>query len=184
MFPRAGQVAYLDTAAEGLPPASAGEALQTYFEHKSLGSQGRERLYATELETAALAAGLLGAPAKDVALLANASDGLNLLAHSIDWAPGDEVVMMDLEFPSNVLPWLDLRGKGVRTRLVRSHEGAVSLEDFLGAIGARTRLVTVSQVSFKNGFQVPFIGELAAATRAVGAIFCVDARLALGRVAV
>jgi selenocysteine lyase/cysteine desulfurase len=98
------------------------------------------------------------------------------LANSIDWASGDEVVIMDLEFPSNVLPWLRLRRLGVQVRLVPSREGSLELADFLE--------VTVSQVSYKNGFQIPFIAELAQAAHREGAIFCLDATQALGRVPV
>jgi cysteine desulfurase / selenocysteine lyase len=184
LFPLARQLVYLDTAAEGLPPATAGQALLRYFEHKSMGAAGRPSLYETGQETTALAAGMLGASPNEVALLGSASEALNLLANSIDWANGDEVVIMDLEFPSNVLPWLRIRRHGVQVRLVRSQEGRVELADFLEAIGPRTRLVTVSQVSYKNGVQIPFLGELAQAAHRQGAIFCVDATQALGRVPV
>ena len=183
-FPRTRQIVYLDTAAEGIPPSAAGEALERYWEHKSMGSPGRKRLYETDWETTALAAGLLGAATDDVALLGSASDALNVLANSIDWAPGDEVVIMDLEFPSNVLPWLHLGRKGVQVKLVRSRNGGVDLEDFLKAIGPRTRLVTVSQVSYKSGAQISFLAELAAAAHDAGAVFCLDVTQALGRVPV
>ena len=184
LFPRARQLTYLDTAAEGLPPADAAQALLRYFEHKSMGTQGRTFLYETAWETTSLAAELLGTSPNEVALLGSASEALNLLANSIEWTSGDEVVIMDLEFPSNVLPWLRLRRRGVQVRLVRSREGRLDLTDLLAVIGPRTRLVTVSQVSYKNGVQIPFLAELAQAAHRQGAIFCVDATQALGRVPV
>ncbi|MCB9383534.1 MAG: aminotransferase class V-fold PLP-dependent enzyme [Bryobacterales bacterium] len=184
LFPRARDVVYLDTAAEGLPPSSTRAALERYFAAKSSGSPGRAQLYETERQTVALAASLLDAAAENVALVGNASDALNLFAGSLDWQAGDEIVLMDLEFPSNVLPWLRLRELGVRVRLVRSKRGAFSLADFEAVLNERTKLVTVSQVSYKNGFQIPFLDKLADATHNVGALFVVDATQALGRVPV
>ena len=49
-FLRAREVAYLDTAAEGLPPDTAAEALARYFRDKSLGTPGRPAFYSMERE--------------------------------------------------------------------------------------------------------------------------------------
>jgi selenocysteine lyase/cysteine desulfurase len=65
-----------------------------------------------EREVTASAGRLLGASPEDIVLLANASEALNLLANSPHWRPG-EVLISDLEFPSNVAPWLRLRSQGV-----------------------------------------------------------------------
>ncbi|MCB1020444.1 MAG: hypothetical protein KDC27_10975, partial [Acidobacteria bacterium] len=76
LFPRARDVVYLDTAAEGLPPSSTLAAFERYFAAKSSGSPGRAQLYETERQTVALAASLLDAAAENVALVGNASDAL------------------------------------------------------------------------------------------------------------
>ena len=133
-FLRAREVAYLDTAAEGLPPDTAAEALARYFHDKSLGTPGRPAFYSVEREVVEKAALLLGTAAENVTLLAHASDGLNVLSGSIRWQAGDEVLINDLEFPSNVLPWLRLRELGVNLRVVRSESGVVPYEQFASAI--------------------------------------------------
>src|SRR5262245_57208780 len=104
-FPSARSVAYLDTAAEGLPPEGAAEALAQDYDDKASGSVGRPRLYRAEVETVEAAAKLLGTRPQHVALLSSTSEGLNLLANSLTWRPGDEIVIDDLEFASNVVPW-------------------------------------------------------------------------------
>jgi len=109
---------------------------------------------------------------------------LNRLAASIAWQPGDEVLIDDLEFPSNVVVWLPLRDRGVVLRVVPSRDGVLCLEDFTARIGPRTRVVSVSQVSYKTGTQLPFLPELSREARRAGAVFCVDATQALGRVPV
>lgn len=183
-FPRSREVAYLDTAAEGLPPQGTQEALARYYQAKATGTPGRRRLFAEESEIRQLAARLLGTTGDRVALLSNASEGLNQLAASIAWQPGDEVLIDDLEFPSNVVVWLPLRDRGVVVRVVSSRDGVLRLEDFTTRIGPRTRVVSVSQVSYKTGTQLPFLPELSRETHRAGAVFCVDATQALGRVPV
>lgn len=183
-FPLTRRIAYLDTAAEGLPFPGCVKAVGEYFRDKSLGTPGRDRLHAVEWEARNLTARLLGASPQDVALLSSATEGLNLLANSIPWQAGDEVVLTDLEFPSNVLAWLRLRDRGVRIRVIPSEDGVVTLDRFLQAMTRRTRLVTVSQVSYKTGTQIPFLSALGKEAHRAGARLCVDATQALGRVPV
>ena len=183
-FPRACEVAYLDTAAEGLPPKGCAEALEAYLREKGRGSSGRARIYEMQRETECSVARLLGTSAENIALLANASEALNLLANSIDWRPGDRVLLTDLEFPSNVLAWLRLKDLGVQLDVIPTERGVVCLDQFRERLDERTRLVSVSQVSYKSGTHIPFLAQLAKETHRAGALFCVDATQALGRVPV
>jgi selenocysteine lyase/cysteine desulfurase len=183
-FPRACEVAYLDTAAEGLPPAGCAEALAAYYRDKADGTPGRRRLHQVEHDTHCAAARLLGTTPENVAFLANASDGINLLANSLDWREGDEALVTDLEFPSNVLPWLRLKDRGVRLRVLPSTGGELTLEQFQQAVGPSTRVLSVSHVSYKNGGRIPFLNELGRLAHAAGAVFAVDATQALGRLPV
>lgn len=183
-FPTAQNRAYLDTAAEGLPPLCAQEALAEYWREKASGTPGRKRHYEVQAEAEQAVAALLGARAEDIVLLSNSSDAFNLFANSIAWRAGDEVLISDLEFPSGVLVWLRLRNLGVKLVVAPSHEGATYLEDWTSRITERTRVVSVSQVSYKSGTQIPFLEALAEAAHRAGAYFVVDATQALGRVPV
>ena len=177
-------IIYLDTAAEGLPPQPVHDALDEYWRQKSSGSPGRLRHYAVQAEAQQAVASLISATPDDVVLLSNTSDALNLLAHAIHWQPGDEVLLYDLEFPSNVLVWLRLAARGVKLTIVPTHHGETHLQDWTSRISPRTRLVSVSQVSYKSGTQIPFLTDLAQAAHSAGALFCLDATQALGRVPV
>jgi selenocysteine lyase/cysteine desulfurase len=183
-FSRAREVAYLDTAAEGLPPQGVSEALARYYRDKARGAPGRRQLYRAEVETVEAAARLLGTAARHVALVSSTSDALNLLANSIRWAPGDQILIDDLEFSSNVVAWLRLREHGVRVEVIASQDGVLQFEQFAARINRSTRLVSVSQVSYKTGTQIPFLPELSRAVHAVDGILCLDATQALGRVPV
>ena len=182
-FPGTQDITYLDTAAEGIPPCSLGDALQAYARDKNLGTPGRERLHEVEREVTAAAGRLLGASPDNVVLLPNASEALNLLANSPHWRPG-EVLISDLEFPSNVAPWLRLRSQGVSLNVISTERGSIGLDDYLSRLSSATRLVSVSQVSYKSGTRIPFLKELSEEVHRRGALLCVDATQALGRVPV
>jgi selenocysteine lyase/cysteine desulfurase len=184
MFPQADQVAYLDTAAEGLPFAEGEMALAAYYADKSVGSPGRRQLHCEEERTRSAVGRLLGTDSQNIALVSCAGEALNVLANSIDWRPEDEVVISDLEFPSGVLAWLRLRERGVKVRVLPSEEGRISLESFQRAIGEHTRVACVSHVSYKTGTRIPFLRELSCAAHAVGALMVVDATQSLGRLPV
>ena len=181
MFPRACETCYLDTGAEGLPAPHTEEALLEYCRAKASGTPGRRHLYAVAEETRELAARLLGAPPSSVAFMSHTSAALNILSSSLDWQAGDEVVISDLEFPSNVLPWLRLKQAGVRLIVVPGERGCVAWERIAERISTRTRLVSLSLVSYKTGAYLHSIPQLAAEARRVGAILSIDATQALGR---
>lgn len=57
----------------------------------------------------ALFAELTGAKPEEVALTPSTSYGLAAVANALTVPKGDNVVTTDLEYPSVVLPWLNLR---------------------------------------------------------------------------
>ena len=158
------------------------DVLTRYAHDKSDGLPGRARQMATHDRARERAAQLLGVSKDEVAFLPSTSDGVNMVAQTIDWRPGDNVVVETIEFPSDVYPWLLQRDNGVEVRFVGTGfevpAGAIE-----AAIDARTRAVALSHVSYLTGLRhdLRSIGE---AAHAVGALFIVDASHALGVVPV
>jgi len=181
IFPRTSQVAYLDTSAEGLPLPSCADAFQAYCRDKADGTPGRKAFHRVESEALDLTAKLLGTETGNVTFLSSASEALNALATSLEWAPGDEVVISDLEFPSNVLPWLRLKQAGIKVIVLPAEGGALHWEQVVEHIGVRTRLVSLSLVSYRTGAYLPDVSGIAAETSRVGAVLSIDATQALGR---
>ena len=114
-----------------------------------------------------------------IAFVDNTSNGLNILAQGITWKPGDRVILNDIEFPSNVYPFLNLKSQGVEIDFVKSRNGIVSAEDVIDMIRPTTRLVSISQVQFLTGYRVDLrkIGEIC---RKKNIIFCVDGIQGIG----
>lgn len=111
----------------------------------------------------------------------NTSNGLNILAQGLSWKPGDRIILNDLEFPSNVYPFLNLKTYGVEIDFVQSKNGAVLFEDIEKALTPKTKLLSISYVQFLTGYRADLerIGELC---RQKGIIFCVDSIQGLGAV--
>ena len=99
---------WLYTGAEGPPLAAHQEALTRYLANRANASAGRDAHAIVEASLRERLASLLGMDAGDIALVSNASEAMNLVAHTIDLQPGDNVVLNDLEFPSVIQPWLRL----------------------------------------------------------------------------
>jgi len=130
-------------------------------------------------ETRALAAWLISAESDEVALLPNTTAGINLVAEGFPWQPGDNVVTLDNEFPSNVYPWLNQASRGVETRRVPTDDGRVDLDRLAGACDRRTRLISVSWVGYASGWRVE-LDRVAEIARGTGALLFVDAIQGLG----
>lgn len=158
------------------------DAMTRYAHDKSNGMPGRMRQLAKHDQAREKAAALLGVDKDEVAFIPSTSDGVNMVAQTIDFKPGDNVVVETIEFPSDVYPWLLRRSQGVEVRFVGQGfdvpPGALE-----AAIDERTRAVSLSHVSYLTGVRHD-LASVAAAAHKVGAIFIVDASHALGVVPV
>src|SRR6476659_6677202 len=153
-FPSLADRAYLNTAAEGIPPPSVAEALARYARDKELGMDGRP-LHAEQYEaTRALVAEFYGLTPAEIGICSCSSEAYNLAAMALRLRPGDEVVINDLDFPAGATPWLQ-EGSPASVRVWRSRQGALRTDDLVPLLSPKTRLVTVSLVSFYNGFRLP-----------------------------
>ena len=117
--------------------------------------------------------------ARSVAVVANTTTGLSMVASGLDWAPGDSVVTTATEFPANLAPWLDLARHGVEVRRIPTLDGAFTAAEVESACGPRTRLVSLSAVGFHTGFVSP-VDEVGAFCRSRGIVVGLDAIQAVG----
>ena len=71
-----------------------------------------------------------------IALTANTTQGLNLVAWGIDWRPGDEIVTTALEHPGVTVPLAAVaRRPGARLRVIDAERSAGDLEAAVGGAG-------------------------------------------------
>ena len=90
-----------------------------------------------------------------MALLYTTTEGENIVANSIAWMPGDNVVIDDLHYEAAFVLYRQLEARhGIELRIARNRDGVVEAKDMEPLVDARTRLVSVAWVSSVNGYRV------------------------------
>ena len=175
---------YLDNGASAQKPRAVIEAVtRAYAEEYANVHRGLHYLsnLATEKYEAVrgIVARFLNAPHEDeIVFTSGTTEGINLISYG--WAaprmgPGDEIVLSVLEHHANIVPWHFLRERqGVVLRWVEPEaDGSLDPERVLAAIGPRTRLVAVTQMSNVLGTIVD-VAAIAAGAHARGVPVLVD----------
>ena len=122
---------------------------------------------------------LVGGPAGQIALGNSTSHGLHLIANGLPWQDGDEVLVIEGDYPATVLPWQRLARSGVRVRPLRPATGLLTPGELAGVIGPQTRLLAVTWVDSFTGRALD-LEALGAVCRQAGIWLIVNASQALG----
>ena len=179
-MPVAGEVAYFDHAAVSPLPEPTRQAVIRWVKQAAQQGVLVWDEWATNVERVRdLAARMLGAALEEIAFIPNTTSGIHLVAEGFPWREGDNVVTFANEFPSNIYPWLNLKSRGVETRLVPVEGVVADPMQLLEACDDRTRLISVSWVSFCTGWRLD-IAELLEQARRRGILVFLDAIQGLG----
>lgn len=103
----------------------------------------------------------------------NVSNAISGIVQGIKWHSGDRIILNDLEFPSNVYPFLNLKPLGVEIDFVKSKNGKVEVNDYEKLISHKTKLIAVSLVQFLTGYRID-IKKLGDICGQKGILFFVD----------
>src|SRR5439155_16374491 len=126
-------------------------ALERFAVAKGTGLRGHVLNVETRLRTAQRLARLLGCQWDDLGFPSSVAQGVGMLVESLDWRPGDNVVMESWEFPSLLYPFVALRERGVEVRLLAPERWQAPLERVRAALDERTRVLALSHVSYLTG---------------------------------
>lgn len=172
--------AYLDHAAVAPVSGPAAAAMQTWVEQSVAEGDTMWPEWGRQVKAMRQsAANLIGATTDEITLVPNTTAGINLVAEGLDWRPGDNLVTLADEYPSNLYPWMHLADRGVETRRVPTIDGVVDYKQLADHCDERTRLITVSWVAFSNGCRRDLDAIAEIATRK-GTLLFVDAIQGLG----
>jgi selenocysteine lyase/cysteine desulfurase len=146
------------------------------------GSLDYPRWLATEQALRRRLATLIGAASPaDIALVKSTSEGLSVVAYGLDWQPGDNLVGIAQEFPSNRILWESLAPLGVEYRQLDLDSSLDPEGDLLALCDGRTRLVAVSWIQYARGLRLD-LDRLSLGCRARGILLGFDAIQGLGAV--
>jgi cysteine desulfurase/selenocysteine lyase len=183
---------YLDSGATSQRPRQVLDAERAFLErHNAAPHRGAHQLSeeATEAYESARAriAAFVGAQPGELVFTKNATEGINLVAYALSnsavggpeaerfvLAPGDEVVVTEMEHHANLVPWQELcKRTGATLRWYGVTDGGRLDLDSL-ELSERTRVVAFTHQSNVLG-TVPPVAELVDRARNVGALTVLDA---------
>jgi len=126
-------------------------------------------------------ADLIHADPDEIAFTKNTTEGTATLAWGYPLGPDDNVVVADLEDPSNLYPWLHAaKSKNFNVKLIKTDGRSISLGNYLDNIDEHTKIVAASFVQADSGARIA-LSELGNFCRKKGIILSVDAIQGIGR---
>jgi cysteine desulfurase/selenocysteine lyase len=160
------------------------DAIARYYEtananvHRGVHMLSERATAAFEAARGEAASFLNAAHTHEIIFTRNATEGINLVAHSwggANLSAGDEVLISAMEHHSNIVPWqLACERSGAVLRVIPMDDrGALDLDAFHRLLTPRTKMVAVSHLSNALGTVNP-VAAMAAAAHAAGATVLVD----------
>jgi selenocysteine lyase/cysteine desulfurase len=115
----------------------------------------------------------------EIVLMPNTAMGLNSAAVSLPLRTGDNVLVLEGDYPANIYPWQQLAYKGVLTKMVPQRAGGLDVDALAARIDRRTRVIALSTAMFATGFRndIATVGRMC---KERGIFFVVDAIQTLG----
>lgn len=114
---------------------------------------------------------LIGCDPAEVFLVPNTTTGINVVADGWPWKPGDNVILPEGEFPSNLFPWQNQQSRGVEVRIVPRRGSEVHVEDLIERVDASTQIIAASWVGYGSGFRIDVDGLVRQAHQRGVAVF-------------
>ncbi|AJT40442.1 SufS family cysteine desulfurase [Psychromicrobium lacuslunae] len=187
---------YLDSGATSQNPLSVLEAEQEFYEQRNAAVHRGAHWLAVEAtesyETSrAVLAQFIGAQENELVWTSNATEAINLLAYSFSnasigqvsaearrfaLAPGDEILVTEMEHHANLIPWQELaRRTGAELKFVPiTDQGELELTDLPALLTERTKVFAFSHASNVLGTINP-VRSLTEMAHSVGALVVLDA---------
>jgi cysteine desulfurase/selenocysteine lyase len=177
-------IIYLDSAASAQRPVQVLDAMREYDEtthanvHRGVYAIAEEAT--RRFEAARHTVGrFIGAPQPDreIVFTKNATEGLNLVAHTWGRAnlhEGDTIVLTEMEHHANIVPWHMLASeRGLTIRWIPVDDGGGLILDDLESLVEGAKLVGVTCMSNVLGTLNP-VREIAEVAHAAGAVVVAD----------
>lgn len=175
---------YLDSAATSQKPDAVLSALDSYYRlhnanvHRGIHTLAQEATALYEGARRKVAAFINAASAREVIFTRNASEAINLVAHSWGRArlkAGDRLLLTEMEHHSNLVPWQMLSAeRGLEVDIIPiTADGLLDLAEADKLLALAPRLLAFTHMSNVLGTINP-VAELCRRAHAAGAVVLVD----------
>ncbi|MFA4861837.1 aminotransferase class V-fold PLP-dependent enzyme [Methanoregula sp.] len=160
-FPLLSDIIYLDSAATSLSPEPVIQSM-VEFERNYRANVGRGVHRLTQIASQRYwhahekVSEFIGGKNGVTVFTKNTTESINMVAQGMPWKAGDRIVSTILEHHSNLLPWYNLKKRGVATDIVGIRDNySLDLTALEAAITGTTRLVAVTHASNVLGVITP-----------------------------
>jgi cysteine desulfurase/selenocysteine lyase len=178
------RLVYLDSASSSQKPLIVLETMERYFEtthanvHRGVYTIAEEATRLYEEARAKLVAFIGGRSTRELIFTKNVTEAINLVAYAwgrANLAPGDSVLLTEMEHHANLVPWLQLSTeRDIKLRFLRlDDEGRLILDDLERQVDG-VKLVGVSCMSNVLGTLNP-VRHIADVAHKAGALVLADA---------
>ena len=180
---------YLNTGWSGPSPLSVVDAIKARLDYEMNQGPTSPEVYQSGVDilakTQAAFAELVNAAPEEICLTRNTTEGLNIVINGLPWQQGDEIITVDLDHSSVLIPAYfqqQRHGAVVKMLPLAPDENQESiLEKMEAAISERTRLVSISHVQYASGLRMP-VKEIRGLTKEKGVLMLLDGAQAVGQV--
>ena len=149
---------YLDNAATSQKPQSVIDAISDYYSrynanvHRGLHALSEMATAEYEGARAKVRKFINASDDQEIIFVRGTTDGINLVAGSYghaNLAPGDEIIISEMEHHSNIVPWQMLcEQAGAELKVVPFNEdGELLVDEYESMLGPRTKLVAMAHTS-------------------------------------
>jgi cysteine desulfurase/selenocysteine lyase len=174
-------IVYMDNACMSLKPRQVTQKMMEYYEQYTACAGRSNHSFSRVCEEKYQEARkslqrFLGAKKhEEIVFTRNTTEGLNLVANSLNLQKGDAVVTSDREHNSNLIPWQVLKErKGIEHKIVKSRQDyTFDLEAFRASMNRNVRLVSMVWTSNIDGFTLP-VKEIIKTAHDYGALVMLD----------
>lgn len=184
--PGCGERIHLNNAGAALPPAVVRDAVVSHIARESQigGYEAADEAAERIQETYETVAALIGARARNIAVVENSTVAFAQALQTIDFRPGDVIVTSRADYVSNQLMYLSLgRRLGVEVRRAADlPEGGIDPASLTPLLAdGHCRIVTLSWIPTNSGL-IQAAADVGAVCRAAGVPFLIDACQAVGQI--
>ena len=161
------------------------DALQGYI-HEFAASSVKNQNYGPgklRSQITSILASLFKVQENEFALVQNTAEALNYIAYGLDYKTGDEILLLEKEYPSNVYPWRSQEKRhGIKVKFIPDSR---TEQEFLTALNSsiteHTKVISLSAVHWLSGMRYP-LHEVGKICKEKNILFCLDAAQGAGHV--
>ncbi|UTW62764.1 aminotransferase class V-fold PLP-dependent enzyme [bacterium SCSIO 12741] len=181
-FPLNDKPVYFNSAGLGPSPEVVVDTLCEWTKKlEELGDTGRKYTKSPHQTLA----DFFGVPQFSVAVTRNTTEGINIVARSLDLKPGDEVILTRHEHIGGSAAWVALHKEiGIQVKLVELDlSGKENFDRITQAVTDKTKVISFSHITCTTGLRLP-AKEIAQFCRERGIYSCVDGAQSAGMIRV